>query len=139
LKTGTAAEKARFNDLSANIVSTYRECLLHPSVPNFSLSDSFFCSFIFSTPEGGCAAGALCSYFIGHYLGRKWGLFACALVFCVGAVLQIVASSSTGLGIMYAGRFIVGWGVGVASSLTVSGRGLLPLPRTGEIRSRDIV
>lgn len=42
------------------------------------------------------------------------------MVFNVGAVLQIVSSEKTGLGIMYAGRAIVGWGVGVASNLTVS-------------------
>lgn len=44
------------------------------------------------------------------------------MVFNVGAILQIVASEKTGLGIMYAGRAIVGWGVGVASNLTVSFR-----------------
>ena len=75
-----------------------------------------------STPllEGGCAVGALAGYPVGHYLGRKWGLFATALVFTVGAVLQCVASGKTGLGIMYAGRFIAGMGVGTASNLTVS-------------------
>jgi hypothetical protein len=41
------------------------------------------------------------------------------MVFNVGAVIQVVASEKTGLGIMYAGRAIVGWGVGVASNLTV--------------------
>jgi MFS family permease len=72
--------------------------------------------------EGGCAFGALAGYPIGHYLGRKWGLFFTALVFTVGAVLQCVASGKTGLGIMYAGRFIAGIGVGTASNLTVSCR-----------------
>jgi hypothetical protein len=51
LKTGTAEEKARFNDLSANIVSTYRECLLHPSVLIFS-SLTFFLSFSFCNIRG---------------------------------------------------------------------------------------
>ncbi|RDB27610.1 putative quinate permease [Hypsizygus marmoreus] len=39
------------------------------------------------------------------------------LFFCLGALLQVVASSSTGLGIMYAGRVIVGLSVGATSNL----------------------
>lgn len=47
LKTGTAAEKARFNDLSANIVSTYRECFLTPFRAYFFFSDVFHFFFLF--------------------------------------------------------------------------------------------
>lgn len=80
-----------FNFLSANIVSCY---------------------------QAGCFFGALSGYFVGYYFGRKWGLFVASLVFLVGSVLQTVASAKTGLGIMYAGRIIAGWSVGVASNLT---------------------
>lgn len=68
--------------------------------------------------EAGCFFGALSGYFLGHYLGRRWGLTVATVIFTVGAVLQTVASQSTGLGIMYAGRVIAGWGVGTCSNLT---------------------
>ncbi|GMK57702.1 hypothetical protein CspeluHIS016_0405360 [Cutaneotrichosporon spelunceum] len=87
----TSKSKTEFNFLSANIVSCY---------------------------QAGCFFGALSGYFVGFYFGRKWGLFVAALIFVVGSVLQIVASGKTGLGIMYAGRIIAGWSVGVASNLT---------------------
>ncbi len=42
------------------------------------------------------------------------------LVFCVGALIQCLANHKTGLGIMYAGRVIVGFCIGIASNLAVS-------------------
>lgn len=42
------------------------------------------------------------------------------LIFCVGALIQCVANHKTGLGIMYAGRVIVGFCIGIASNLAVS-------------------
>ncbi|KAF8157112.1 MFS quinate transporter QutD [Crassisporium funariophilum] len=77
---------AELNFLSANIVSVYQ-------------AGSFF--------------GAIIGYPIGFYWGRKQGLMASSLVFCLGAILH----SKTGLGILYAGRIIVGLGIGVASNL----------------------
>ncbi|KAF9455847.1 general substrate transporter [Collybia nuda] len=79
-----------FNLISANIVSLY---------------------------QAGCFFGAIFGYPVGYYLGRKWGLLASGTVFCVGAILQCVASASTGLGIIYAGRIIVGLAIGAASNL----------------------
>ncbi|THU92999.1 general substrate transporter [Dendrothele bispora CBS 962.96] len=79
-----------FNLISANIVSLY---------------------------QAGCFFGAFFGYPIGYFLGRKWGLFISAVIFNIGAILQVVASSSTGLGIVYAGRIIVGLGIGIASNL----------------------
>lgn len=73
--------------------------------------------------EAGCFFGALSGYPLGFFFGRRWGLFIAAMVFNVGAVIQVVSSAKTGLGIMYAGRAIVGWGVGVASNLTVCRNG----------------
>ncbi|BEJ17147.1 hypothetical protein CspHIS471_0605480 [Cutaneotrichosporon sp. HIS471] len=87
----SSKSKTEFNFLSANIVSCY---------------------------QAGCFFGALSGYFVGYYFGRKWGLFFASLIFVVGSVLQIVATGKTGLGIMYAGRIIAGWSVGVASNLT---------------------
>ncbi|EEB94856.1 hypothetical protein MPER_06266, partial [Moniliophthora perniciosa FA553] len=64
-----------------------------------------------------CFFGAMLGYPIGYYWGRKWGLFSSGLVFCVGAAMQTAASQSTGLGIIYAGRVIVGLAIGAASNL----------------------
>jgi hypothetical protein len=61
LKTGTAEEKARFNDLSANIVSTYRECLLHLSVPILP-SLTFFISFFSSQHQRAAALLEPCAH-----------------------------------------------------------------------------
>lgn len=73
---------------------------------------------IVSTYQAGCCFGALCGYFVGYYFGRKWGLMAASIIFNIGAVMQVVCSHKTGLGLMYAGRLLAGWGVGVASNLT---------------------
>ncbi|KAJ9128044.1 hypothetical protein QFC24_000335 [Naganishia onofrii] len=81
-------------------------------------TSAFLSANIVSTYQAGCFFGALSGYPMGYFLGRRWGLFVAAMVFNVGAVLQVVSSEKTGLGIMYAGRAIVGWGVGVASNLT---------------------
>ena len=45
-------------------------------------------------------------------------MLAACVIFIVGGVLQTVASASTGLGIMYAGRVIAGLGVGICSNLS---------------------
>ncbi|KAG7095268.1 hypothetical protein E1B28_006041 [Marasmius oreades] len=64
-----------------------------------------------------CFFGAIIGYPVGYFSGRKWGLFVSGLIFCVGAALQTAASSSTGLGILYAGRIIAGVATGIASNL----------------------
>ncbi|KAK0189277.1 general substrate transporter [Armillaria mellea] len=72
---------------------------------------------IVSMYQAGCFFGAIFGYPIGYFYGRKFGLMIAGAVFCVGAALQVAASSHTGLGIMYAGRVIVGLAIGVASNL----------------------
>ncbi|KAK0203708.1 hypothetical protein DFS33DRAFT_1431423 [Desarmillaria ectypa] len=67
---------------------------------------------IVSLYQAGCFFGAIFGYPIGYYLGCRWGLFAAGLVFCICA-----AMSSTGLGITYAGRVIVGLAIGTTSNL----------------------
>ncbi|KAJ7233106.1 general substrate transporter [Mycena rebaudengoi] len=86
----TTKSKSEFNFISANIVSVY---------------------------QAGCFFGAWFGYPIGYFLGRKWGLFLASAVFLVGSALQIASNASTGLGIMYAGRIIVGLAIGTASNL----------------------
>ncbi|KAF9477819.1 MFS quinate transporter QutD [Pholiota conissans] len=72
---------------------------------------------IVSVYQAGSFFGAFAGYPIGYFLGRKWGLFVAGLIFCIGAILQCVANHKTGLGIMYAGRVIVGFCIGVTSNL----------------------
>lgn len=66
-----------------------------------------------------CFFGAFAGFGIGYVLGRKYGLLLSSAIFILGAGLQCGANSSTGLGIMYAGRIIVGFGIGIASNLAV--------------------
>jgi sugar porter (SP) family MFS transporter len=79
---------------------------------------AFLSANIVSLYQAGCFFGALFGYPVGYYLGRKWGLCFAAVLFCAGAAIQCAASSKTGLGIMYAGRVIVGICIGIASNLT---------------------
>ncbi|KAF9038992.1 quinate permease [Hymenopellis radicata] len=72
---------------------------------------------IVSMYQAGCFFGAIFGYPIGYFWGRKIGLIMAGFVFCVGAMLQTVASDKTGLGIIYGGRVIVGLAIGAASNL----------------------
>ncbi|KAJ7230403.1 general substrate transporter [Mycena pura] len=86
----TTKSTSEFNFISANIVSMF---------------------------QAGCFFGAFLGYLIGYFWGRKHGLLVSSAIFVVGAALQCAANSSTGLGIMYAGRIVVGLGIGIASNL----------------------
>ncbi|KAJ6485546.1 general substrate transporter [Mycena sanguinolenta] len=86
----TTKSTSEFNFISANIVSVF---------------------------QAGCFFGAFFGYFTGYFIGRKYGLLLSSAIFILGAGLQCGANSSTGLGIMYAGRIIVGFGIGIASNL----------------------
>ncbi|GAB1198621.1 general substrate transporter [Aspergillus pseudonomiae] len=65
----------------------------------------------------GAFFGALFTYPIGHFLGRKWSLVIASAIFTLGAGLQLGANHARGLGIMYAGRVLNGLGTGVASNI----------------------
>ncbi|KAJ7609040.1 general substrate transporter [Roridomyces roridus] len=78
---------------------------------------NFISANIVSVFQAGCFFGAFFGYLIGYFLGRKHGLLISSAIFILGAGLQCGANSSTGLGIMYAGRIIVGLGIGIASNL----------------------
>ena len=75
---------------------------------------------IVSIYQAGSFFGAFAGYPVGYFLGRKWGLVLVGAVFCIGALIQCLASHKTGLGIMYAGRVVVGFCIGIASNLAVS-------------------
>ncbi|KAL5338185.1 hypothetical protein BJX70DRAFT_408854 [Aspergillus crustosus] len=62
----------------------------------------------------GGSAGSLLAAPTSDYLGRKWSVFLWALVFMLGAALQMVPNYKVLLG----GRFIGGLGVGASSMLS---------------------
>lgn len=65
----------------------------------------------------GAFFGALGTYALGHFIGRKWSLAVAAAVFFLGSGLQLGANTARGLGILYAGRVLSGLGTGVASNI----------------------
>lgn len=71
-----------------------------------------------STYQAGAFFGAFAAHPVGHFLGRKKGLWICSVVFTIGAVIMTVASPATGLKPIYAGRAIAGLAIGAASNLT---------------------
>ncbi|TFL00418.1 general substrate transporter [Pterulicium gracile] len=70
---------------------------------------------IVSTYQAGAIAGALLAYPISDRWGRKAGIVFAGVTNIIGAILQLCATSSTGLGIFLAGRVIGGMGVGAVS------------------------
>ncbi|KAJ5994336.1 hypothetical protein N7451_010060 [Penicillium sp. IBT 35674x] len=65
----------------------------------------------------GAFFGALATYALSHWIGRKWCLTISSAIFILGAALQTGSSGSTGLGMLYAGRVLSGLGTGVASNI----------------------
>ncbi|KAF2010036.1 general substrate transporter [Aaosphaeria arxii CBS 175.79] len=80
------ASKRAKADLSSNIVSTFQ-------------GGAFF----------GCAAG----FFMAERFGRKATIMASAVIFTVGAILQMIGR----LDLLYAGRVFTGWGVGASAMI----------------------
>ncbi|KAJ3766961.1 sugar transporter [Lentinula raphanica] len=76
---------------------------------------------VVSVLQAGAFFGALISAPISGKFGRKWPLFAYTLIFAIGAILTIVPSGSDpgrGLGEIYAGRVISGFGVGAITAVS---------------------
>ncbi|KAH8732654.1 general substrate transporter [Phaeosphaeriaceae sp. PMI808] len=70
-------------------------------------------SLIVSILSAGTFFGALTAAPSADILGRRLGLVACNVVFCLGVILQTVA---TDIPIFVAGRFFAGYGVGMISA-----------------------
>lgn len=70
-------------------------------------------SLIVSILSAGTFFGALTAAPTADYLGRRLGLVTCNVVFCVGVVLQTIATS---IPLFVAGRFFAGYGVGMIST-----------------------
>lgn len=73
---------------------------------------------IVSCYQAGAFFGAFAAYPVGHFWGRKKGLQVFSCVFIVGAAMMLGTNSRSGLGLLYGGRVLAGFGVGGASNLT---------------------
>lgn len=73
---------------------------------------------IVSTYQAGAFFGAFGAYPIGFFWGRRIGLQIFSALFVMGAGLMLGANGDRGLGLMYVGRALAGFGVGGASNLT---------------------
>lgn len=63
--------------------------------------------------QGGAFFGCFIIWPITSWLGRKWGIVISSIVFCIGAIMQVINVHS--LGLFYAGRVISGLGTGGAT------------------------
>ncbi|KAH9482118.1 Major facilitator-type transporter ecdD [Psilocybe cubensis] len=70
-------------------------------------------SLVVSILSAGTFFGALLASPVGDTLGRKWGLVASCMVFCLGVGLQL----DTSWAVFIVGRVIAGFGVGLVSCL----------------------
>ncbi|KAF2009862.1 general substrate transporter [Aaosphaeria arxii CBS 175.79] len=68
---------------------------------------------IVSILSAGTFFGALTAAPVADLIGRRLGLVACNVVFCIGVILQTVA---TDIPLFVAGRFFAGYGVGMISA-----------------------
>jgi len=71
-------------------------------------------SLVVSILSAGTFFGALLAAPMGDFLGRKWGIIASTLVFCVGVALQ---TGTVNLNVFVVGRVFAGLGVGMMSTL----------------------
>ncbi|KAF8469802.1 general substrate transporter [Russula ochroleuca] len=85
-------KQSRIDDVSANVVSAL---------------------------QGGAFFGALSSAPVSAWIGRRKTLLAYTVIFAVGAVLQTIANGEghRGLGYIYSGRIISGFGIGAISAV----------------------
>lgn len=74
---------------------------------------------VISVFHAGCFFGALFSYPMSYYFGRRLPLIFAAVLITVGSAVMLAASSSIGLGPIYAGRVLAGIAVGMSTNLTV--------------------
>jgi sugar porter (SP) family MFS transporter len=80
-------------------------------VPAFKL-DNVMQGFVVSVVLIGAMAGALGTGFLADHLGRRLTLLIAGIVFAIGAIVSAAAGN---VGVLIAGRLIVGLAIGVAS------------------------
>jgi MFS family permease len=72
---------------------------------------------IVSCYQAGAFFGAIAAYVAAFFLGRTSGLAVFSAIFVLGSGLMLGANGERGLGLIYAGRVLAGFGVGGASNL----------------------
>ena len=76
---------------------------------------------IVSVLQAGCFFGAMSSFFISDKFGRRTALFIADAIFMLGSVLQVCSGlHTTSLSLLYVGRVIGGFGVGLISAVVPS-------------------
>lgn len=83
-----------------------------------ALHANFVISNVISVFHVGCFFGALFSYPVSYFYGRKITLTAAAALITVGSAIMLAASKKHGLGPIYAGRVLAGLAVGCSTNLT---------------------
>ena len=72
---------------------------------------------IVSVLQAGCFFGAGSSFFISSWFGRKKALLVAVFFFLLGSTMQTCSGiGTTSLGLLYAGRVVGGYGVGIVSA-----------------------
>lgn len=73
---------------------------------------------IVSVLQAGCFFGAGASFFISDAFGRKKALIIAVLFFILGSIMQTCSGiGTTSLGLLYGGRVVGGFGVGLVSAV----------------------
>lgn len=72
---------------------------------------------IVSVYQAGAFFGSFFAYVSSYFLGRKKSLYVFAAIFVLGAGLMLGATGDRGLGLIYGGRVLAGFGVGGASMI----------------------
>lgn len=67
---------------------------------------------ITSMVQMGSIAGALIAFFITDKIGRLWATRQFTAVWIIGTVMFLSSATNGSLGLLYAGRFIMGLGIG---------------------------
>lgn len=74
---------------------------------------------IVSVLQAGCFFGAATSFWVSDTFGRKMALIVADIIFMLGSVLQVCSGINTkSLALLYTGRVIGGFGVGLISAVT---------------------
>ncbi|WVR04206.1 hypothetical protein IAU60_001206 [Kwoniella sp. DSM 27419] len=76
-----------------------------------------FASNVVSVFQAGAVFGALFSAFAADKLGRRIALMINLCIYTVGAAFMTGASGTAGVGLVYAGRVLTGWGVGASTMI----------------------
>jgi sugar porter (SP) family MFS transporter len=104
---------------------------------SFNTTDPGTLGNIVSLYELGCFAGAMSTFLIGSYLGRRRSIMLGALWLLAGAIIQAACST---VGVMIAGRIIAGVGMGIVNAtVPVLQAEMSPALTRGQLVGIDLV